>query len=263
MDEFLALNWGRAYLVLLVTVCCAALELVLPYERDQGPWARLRGLIYWMFFIPGSALAYVSISAFVQYFDLRPALSLDLAQFTRSDDWRLVVLAYMALPLPVMIADFCFYWFHRLQHRVPLLWRFHAVHHAIEEMNAANSANHPTEGLFHVIFLLPLALLIHMTVPQVLIVTILFSTWGQIVHANTRLSIGPLKYVISWPLFHRVHHSVDRLHHNKNFGSTFSLWDVIFRTAYFPRKDEVLRTGLVDRREPKTLWQYFVQLAPR
>jgi sterol desaturase/sphingolipid hydroxylase (fatty acid hydroxylase superfamily) len=130
-------------------------------------------------------------------------------------------------------------------------------------MNAANSAHHPSEEFFRFPFLIPLALLIEMSVPQVIVLSTMLASWGQIVHSNTRISLGPLNYVMAWPMFHRVHHSLAPEHHDKNFGATFSFWDIIFRTAYFPKKDQTIRTGISENREPKNLREYLVRLAPR
>jgi sterol desaturase/sphingolipid hydroxylase (fatty acid hydroxylase superfamily) len=248
--------------VALVVVCCAIFELVIPYEK-QGPWSRLRGMIYWAFFVFGSVIVYFGVKAIVQYAGMRPLVVLDFARWAESGDWRLILLGYIALPLPILIIDFCDYWFHRAQHACAFLWRFHSVHHAIEEMNAANCAHHPTEHFFRIPFLLPLALFINITEVQVTLISAALASWGQIVHTNTRLSLGPLNHIFSWPLFHRVHHSRAPEHRDRNFASIFSFLDVLFGTAYRPRADEQIRTGLDDKREAQSLREYFVRLAPR
>jgi sterol desaturase/sphingolipid hydroxylase (fatty acid hydroxylase superfamily) len=83
------------------------------------------------------------------------------------------------------------------------------------------------------------------------------------VHANTRISFGPLDYVLASPRFHRVHHSLAENHHDKNFASFFPFLDLLFGTAYFPRSDEMIRTGVSDKRESLTVRQYLFALAPR
>ena len=262
MTEFALLAGGNFWTVLIVTLCCAMFELARPVEQ-QGYGSRLRGLFYWAFYVFSSAGAFILIKATVNSLGWSKLVVLDLAALTKSELWYVAALGYLALPLPVLIADFCYYWFHRLQHAVPFLWRFHAVHHAIEEMNAANSVHHPIEEFFRISFLLPIALLVELTVPQVIIVSSIFTHWGQFVHSNTRVSLGPLQYVMVRPLFHRIHHSMASEHRNCNFASVFSLLDFLFRTAHMPRRDEVIRTGLDDRCEARTLWQYLVSLAPR
>ena len=72
---------------------------------------------------------------------IRPLITLPL-HFT----W-LGAAAIVATPLAAAaVYDFFFYWCHRAEHR--WLWRFHAVHHSIRDMNAVNAYHHPTEPVF-------------------------------------------------------------------------------------------------------------------
>jgi sterol desaturase/sphingolipid hydroxylase (fatty acid hydroxylase superfamily) len=72
-----------------------------------------------------------------------------------------------------------------------------------------------------------------------------------------------LTYVLAGPRFHRVHHSLASKHRDKNFASFFPVLDLLFGTAYFPRQHETITTGLADKREPRTVAQYLIALAPR
>ena len=78
----------------------------------------------------------------------------------------------------------------------------------------------------------------------------------QITHANTRIGFGPFRYILSEPMYHRIHHSVERKHWDKNFAFKFPVWDMLFGTAHFPETDEFPRTGLDYMREPRSVGQY-------
>ena len=82
-------------------------------------------------------------------------------------------------------------------------------------------------------------------------------------HADIRVARWPFKYLMTWPDYHRVHHSRAPEHHNKNFTIIFPVWDILFGTAHFVRNGENIKTGLTDKREPQTLRQYLFALADR
>ena len=105
--------------------------------------------------------------------------------------------------------------------------------------------------------------MIELKVPDLFIMTAILSAWGQFVHANTRISLGPLIYLLASPRFHRVHHSLATGHRDKNFASFFPVLDVLFGTAYFPKSDETIKAGLSDKHEPQSTAQYLFALNPR
>jgi sterol desaturase/sphingolipid hydroxylase (fatty acid hydroxylase superfamily) len=125
-------------------------------------------------------------------------------------------------------------------------------------MSAWNSVHHISEEILRVPFIvIPMSLLIHVDpgfAPA--IVWILLGIHGQYVHSHARLHFGPLRYAIADNRFHRIHHSVEREHFNKNFGSFSSVWDSLFGTAHFPKKDEWPQTGIDEHDEAKTVSEY-------
>ena len=70
---------------------------------------------------------------------------------------------------------------------------------------------------------------------------------SQYIHSPTRLHFGPFFRLVYDNRFHRIHHSVEPLHFDKNFGVTTPLWDWLFGTLYVPAKDEWPRTGLANQ----------------
>lgn len=135
--------------------------------------------------------------------------------------------------LAVVITDLLFYWKHRLNHRFETLWHFHAVHHSQREMNAlTDRRQHIVEHLLtQILVFLPL---IAMGLKPMAIMAAGAALWWQtlFVHGNIRTNFGPLGWLIVSPQFHRVHHSIEPQHHDRNFGSIFTIWDRLFGTAY-------------------------------
>jgi sterol desaturase/sphingolipid hydroxylase (fatty acid hydroxylase superfamily) len=137
------------------------------------------------------------------------------------------------------------YWGHRLTHTVPLLWRFHAVHHSIEQMDWVASARlHPIDAAFtHAFTLLPLVLLGYRgraVAGATLAVTLL----ALFQHANVRLRFPVVRWIVNTPEWHHWHHATDPHVQNKNFG--LPVVDVIFGTAYMPRDRRATSFGTAD-----------------
>jgi sterol desaturase/sphingolipid hydroxylase (fatty acid hydroxylase superfamily) len=146
----------------------------------------------------------------------------------------------------VLIADLGGYVGHRLTHRVPFLWRFHAVHHSIEEMDWLAAARvHPLDQTFtRSLTILPLYLMGFTKATFGFYIA--FATVQAIfIHANVRFTFGPLRWLFATPEFHHWHHSNDLAAYNKNFSAQLPLLDVLFGTAYLPKgkRPETYGTG--------------------
>ena len=140
----------------------------------------------------------------------------------------------VAVPLAVALVTVGNYWGHRLTHTVPFLWRFHAVHHSIEQMDwVASGRLHPIDaGFTQACAVLPLFLLgydagVFAGVGVFITLLALFQ------HANVRLRFPVLRWVINTPEWHHWHHAIDDDARDKNFG--LPVIDKIFGTAYLPR----------------------------
>jgi sterol desaturase/sphingolipid hydroxylase (fatty acid hydroxylase superfamily) len=188
-------------------------------------------------------------------------LSFDLTPLTGSENLALKLAGYAIATVGVaMIANFFYYWLHRAQHAVPLLWRFHRVHHSITELSVTSSYHHVAEDFFQFVAVtLPMAWLLSAVpgpVPWIAIVGV--STYFQFIHSSTKLHIGPLRYIVCDNRYHRIHHSIEPQHINRNFGTVTPLWDVLFGTNHFPRADEWPDVGLTDVAEAQTLREYLL-----
>ena len=145
----------------------------------------------------------------------------------------------------LVLADFLQWCVHNLLHRVPWLWTFHKVHHSIDTMDwIGNFRFHWMEIVVYKSLLwLPLAWL-NASGEAVFAVAVVTTIWGDLNHSNLDLRLGPLGYVLNSPPMHLWHHdqSIEGGVY-KNFGIVFSLWDFLFRTAYWPRDRSPLQLG--------------------
>jgi sterol desaturase/sphingolipid hydroxylase (fatty acid hydroxylase superfamily) len=160
----------------------------------------------------------------------------------------------MAL-LYVLIIDFFYYWFHRWQHTT-LLWEQHKFHHSEKSLNVTSTRRvHWLEDPLLLLFLgLPMGLLFEFKGLALGILTFIQILWLQFIHLNLRLEFGWLSPIITGPHYHRLHHSFQPEHLDKNFAAFFPLWDILFGTYYHPRRGEFPPTGLTDGETYNSLW---------
>ncbi|MEO6435755.1 MAG: sterol desaturase family protein, partial [Tepidisphaeraceae bacterium] len=134
----------------------------------------------------------------------------------------------------VLLSDLCIYWGHRLEHSVPLLWRFHSIHHSAEHLDwLAAHREHPIDTIYTMglINLPPFLLGFPL---QTLAALIAFrGIWAIYIHSNVRLPIpSPLRMLIGAPELHHWHH--DRARDSGNYANISPLMDVIFGTYRCP-----------------------------
>jgi sterol desaturase/sphingolipid hydroxylase (fatty acid hydroxylase superfamily) len=150
----------------------------------------------------------------------------------------------------LLAVDFTNWLHHVVRHKVTALWYFHTVHHSQREMNLFTDARvHIAEFVVaKAITFVPLFML---QPGHVWVFWIGFATawYNRLYHANVRSNFGILKHVLVTPQSHRVHHSIEPRHRDRNFGTLFTIWDRLFGTLY-PHYDEYPDTGVDDERFP-------------
>lgn len=137
--------------------------------------------------------------------------------------------------LAMFLTDLAQYWFHRLFHRIPFLWGFHAVHHSARSMDwLAGGRMHVVEiVLLRSVTSLPLLTLGFL--PSVMQAYVgLVYVWSSLVHANVRGNFDGLGRFIVVPRFHHWHHALEAEGIDKNFAIHFPWLDKLFGTYYFP-----------------------------
>jgi sterol desaturase/sphingolipid hydroxylase (fatty acid hydroxylase superfamily) len=232
-------------------------------ELRQGPflgldWFLLNLIVYSLIFIPLERL----FARRPEQGTFRPGWRTDLTYFFVSSlliqiltivtlqpamllfDWAVIpavrdtvrawpgVIQFFAL---LFVADVTQYWVHRTFHAVPVLWRFHAVHHSAEQMDwLAGSRLHlvdiaVTRGLTYV----PIYLLGFGEGP-LLAYLVVVSAQATFIHANVRFDFGPLKWIVATPQFHHWHHAAEPDAVDKNFAVHLPVIDAIFGTMHLP-----------------------------
>ena len=166
-----------------------------------------------------------------------------------------------------LLVDFAAFLLHYLQHKIPILWEFHKIHHSAEVLHPlSNYREHPIDnfsyaigtgiasglglGAFHFFFgVKPLGLLI--PILGVNVASFAFNLFGyNLRHSHIWVRWpGLLAVLFGCPAHHQIHHSYKPKHINKNFAFMFPMWDVMFGTFYLPKREEELDIGIGDGTE--------------
>jgi sterol desaturase/sphingolipid hydroxylase (fatty acid hydroxylase superfamily) len=145
--------------------------------------------------------------------------------------------AWLAVAATIAALDLVSYLWHRANHGLPLLWRFHRVHHADPALHVSTALRfHPGEILLSVPVRLAAIAALGAPLAGVVAFESVFGAMNALEHASFELPARlerALGLVLVTPALHRRHHSVLRREHDSNYGTTFSVWDRIAR-SYLP-----------------------------
>ena len=240
LDSVLAQSWGHAKIIGGVVVVGLLLEALRPAERGQPRTHIAFNLGYIAFLILFSILLMPVVMGLMQPIVQRHGLHIPIA-FGDSTGWQIV----QALTF-FFIYDFFYYWFHRGQHTLAFAWPLHKLHHSERSVNVTTTQRHHwlEEPIRVWVILLPMGLLFDqkpVTIGWLAMATNLF---GYFVHLNVRLPLGPATPLIAGPQWHRLHHSIEPQHTDRNFAAFFPIFDLVFGTYAKPRHDEYPATGL-------------------
>jgi sterol desaturase/sphingolipid hydroxylase (fatty acid hydroxylase superfamily) len=140
------------------------------------------------------------------------------------------------------VADFTYYWMHRMEHQHRILWATHSVHHSSEDYNLTVSLRLSlVESLFEWAFLIPMVL-IGFSPFQAIVGFILVAQFQTWIHTERIYKLGWLDEVFNTPSVHRVHHGSNDQYLDKNYGGVLIIWDKLFGT--FQREEEKVVYGL-------------------
>lgn len=219
-----------------------ALERLWPYDKHQ----RILREGFWVDLIGYGLVQSYLLGLVITWLIERLDASTELSRLRLVSDWPVLV----QLGFFFVTHDLYIYCFHRLQHRVPLLWRTHEAHHSVDDVDwLAGTRSHPIEILINqTIEFAPIALL--GAAPEVaLMKATLDACWGMYIHSNIDARTGLLQRVINGPEMHRWHHALSP--QNTNFATKLAIWDWLFGTAYLPEGQKPSGYGLDDARYPK------------
>lgn len=236
------------YWLILLSLVVWGLELAFPWRKDQKAFRKDFWLdAFYMFF----NFYIFNLVIFIAFSEVVNMAVNDLFG-TSLEKMRLLDLSAMpgwAQLLIFFIATDFIQWFtHVLLHRYEILWRFHKVHHSVEQMGfAAHLRYHWMENVFYTPMKYIAVMLIGGFTPdQAFIVFYVAIAIGHLNHANIHITYGPLKYIFNNPVMHLWHHAFnlpEGRRHGMNYGISLSIWDYLFRTAAIPKDDAHIKLG--------------------
>lgn len=170
------------------------------------------------------------------------AAHFDFLTIRAVEEWPYVV----RIVWGIVIADFFFWFHHWLRHKVQWFWYFHVIHHSQRNLNQfSDDRYHFVEYVIeNTVNIIPM-LMLSVNTPQIVLVNVLRKWYTRVYHSNIKANFGWLRYILVTPQSHRIHHSLEKRHLDKNFGVLFSVWDQMFGTQY-RGWDEYPQTGIED-----------------
>lgn len=236
------------YMLVVVSLLVWLLEIFFPWRRNQAIFRKdfwLDG--FYMFFnfflfslIGYNALSNVGVELFDNFLEQFGVTNLVAIRIHEFPVWSQFLIMFL-------VADFIQWWIHVMLHRVPWLWKFHKVHHSVQEMGfAAHLRYHWMETIvYKSILYVPLAM-IGFGINDFFILHVFTVFIGHLNHANIPLTYGPFKYVLNNPAMHIWHHakSMPASHpYGINFGISLSVWDYLFGTSHIPHSGRDVALG--------------------
>lgn len=133
----------------------------------------------------------------------------------------------------IILSDLFVYWGHRIQHRVPFLWRFHSIHHSAEHLDwLAAHREHPVDTVYTMGLINLPVFLLGFPVETLAGLVAFRGIWAIYIHSSVRLPIGPLRWFVGAPELHHWHH--DKARDAGNYANISPLMDIVFGTYRCP-----------------------------
>jgi sterol desaturase/sphingolipid hydroxylase (fatty acid hydroxylase superfamily) len=238
--------------LLLIFLVFAPLEHLLPLHREQRLFCRSRLIDLTHYLVSGLLIRFGMVAVLLG--------TTSLSSAAVPVGWR-TGLSGLPIWLQVIcvlaLADLGFYAAHRAFHAVPWLWRYHAIHHSIEEMDwLAAHRVHPFDQILTKSASLVPVFALGFSEIAIGIFALIYHWQSLLIHSNARIGFGPLRWIVASPEFHHWHHANQREAFDRNFAGQLPLWDIVFGTLFLPRGRMPVRYG-TDDPVPRT---YMAQL---
>jgi sterol desaturase/sphingolipid hydroxylase (fatty acid hydroxylase superfamily) len=204
-------------------------ERALPYEPT---WRRSRGdvladVCHLVFSNAAAGLFALGVAALLG--------RVSLPRLAGITPWPASWPLYAQLALSWPLTELAGYWFHRLCHVWPPLWRLHSVHHSAPRVYWLNIARfHPIDGGLAAVASSAPLLLLGADERLLVLAGVLARSFGLLQHGNVDVRLGPLNHLFSMAEVHRWHHSRRMDEANANYGNMLLLWDVLFGSRFYP-----------------------------
>jgi sterol desaturase/sphingolipid hydroxylase (fatty acid hydroxylase superfamily) len=185
----------------------------------------------------------------------------------------------LAFTVTMLLAyDLSYYLYHYMQHKIPILWELHKVHHSAQVMiGVTKDRVHPIDeimnrwwdglipGLCYGIWLFFALDPVELTVFGINVYAMrnIILMMDFVRHTHLKLSYGRhLDAILISPHYHQLHHSIAEKHCDKNFGLALSIWDRMFGTLVVPEPDEDFVIGLTDNEHDEFQSLYRLHIVP-
>ncbi len=224
LDQLLNINPNYILIGLIILFFSMEMAVIRPFNL-KGKFNHLfHSFLFQVFAIfMGSLLGFMSITTF---------------DFIVENNFGLFNWFSIPIGLKIIIGffliDFADYWLHRFDHKIPILWRFHRVHHSDTSMDASTALRtYPTEFIYFTIGELVISLIFGLDIMSMNIFLLLLLPVQFIQHTNIQYPIWIDKtfgWLLMMPNFHKVHHEQDQFYTDSNYGTLFIIWDRLFGT---------------------------------
>lgn len=227
-------------------------------KRIQNRWQRI--LTNLLSAIPSfTLLRFLFLPVMVWLAYKNEALHIGLNYLYALPSWIEASIAFLVL-------DYGNYLWHVLNHKVPLLWRFHLVHHTDPDLDITTAFRfHFGEMIGSLFFRGAFVFLTGATPLIVLIYEIVFEAATQFHHCNWKLPIRlekVLNKIVVTPRMHGIHHSVVKLETDSNYSVIFSCWDRLHNTIRLNVKQRQIISGVASYNDPEELTTGFLFKLP-
>ncbi len=256
-DVFDGIDWFMfgCIQVFLIIVVLRTWERIDPAEKQERFAKSTRAdVIYTLFHRLGifHGLIFIALSGF--FFQMDSILHDFRFDRLNVESWwpGVTSIPVVSFLIYLVLLDFVDYLYHRASHTFNWWWQLHTLHHSQTVMTAwSDNRNHILDDTMRAVLMAFVALLFGVSPGQFIMLIALSEFIQSWQHANIKSHLGPAKYLLVSPMFHRLHHAVGYGHEAKgkpgvlggcNFGVLFPWWDMLFGTAIFSK--EVYPTGV-------------------
>ena len=175
----------------------------------------------------------------------------------RGDGWNPTWL----IAIDILLLDLWIYWWHRANHEIPLLWRFHKVHHLDEHLDTSSAFRfHFGEVLLSALVRAVVIIILDIPLATVIIFEALIMASAIFHHSDAKLA-GNLERILSWiiitPGIHWVHHHAIQRDTDSNYGTIFSFWDRLFSTRSQTERFASMPIG-VETLKDRAFWRLLI-----
>jgi len=224
------MQFNNSMILLVIFSVCLILERFFPLRKTRESWNRILSNI----FLSGIAIPFTKLMGL--------PLILFMAFYVENNKWgmfNILKLNEMSNHLPAIILgffilDYAHYWWHVINHKVTMLWRFHQVHHTDRDMDVSTALRfHFGELLISALLRCIVILITGLQIETIILFDLTVTGITLFHHSNLILPKGIEKYLsllFVTPLYHQNHHSYILEETNSNFATIFSFWDRFHRT---------------------------------